>query len=296
MKYIKPPLPFQLQAELLIKRGLNITDIKHAVHVLEHINYYRLSAYFLPFQSETDVFNKGTSLDDILYLYEFDSKLRNLLIEGLARIEVSAKTQIAHHLALTYGPFGYTQGTSLNFQKPFVHMTHVQWLEKVCLSIKRSHEAFKKHFYQKYDEESYLPIWMAVELMSFGQISQLYKGMKKHDKQDIARGYFKVDQRLMGSWLHTIVYIRNLCAHNSRLWNRNLAIAPLPNKKDPEWKDIDNKKIFAVFLLIKKMMHFRDKWDQWSGKLLTLLGNYSEIDVTEMGFPEDWRELIFDHN
>ncbi|MDE6380839.1 MAG: Abi family protein, partial [Muribaculaceae bacterium] len=24
----------------------------------------------------------------------------------------------------------------------------------------------------------------------------------------------------MESWLHAIVYVRNICAHHSRLWNR----------------------------------------------------------------------------
>ena len=139
-----------------------------------------------------------------------------------------------------------------------------------------------------------MPIWMAVELMSFGQISQFFKGMKKHDKQDVARGYFKVDQRLMSSWLHTIVYIRNLCAHHSRIWNRKLAIRPLATKKDNDWTAIDNSKIFSVFLLIKKMTHFRDKWDDWSGKLLTLLGEFTEIDVSKMGFPSNWRDILFD--
>jgi hypothetical protein len=49
-----------------------------------------------------------------------------------------------------------------------------------------------------------------------------------------------------------------------------------------------------VFLLIKKMMHFQDKWDEWSGKLLTLQGEFPDIDVGRMGFPQRWREVLFD--
>jgi len=286
-------LPFEKQLAQLKKRGLKVHNDKYALHVLEHINYYRLSGYFAPFQSQKDAFDYGTSLDDILHLYEFDRVLRNLLAEGLARIEVSCKTQIAHYIALKYGAFGYIQDCNFDFKKPQVHICHAEWLDKVRQNINRSHESFKKHFFNKYHSESDLPVWMAVELMSFGDVSHLYRGMKKQDRQDVARGYFQIDQKLMCSWLHTIVYIRNLCAHHSRIWNRKLAIRPLLNKKDFNWRGIDNSKIFAVILLIKKMTLFQGKWDEWSGKFLSLLNDFSKIDVSKMGFPSNWEEVLF---
>ncbi len=292
MKYTKPPLPFNEQIKLLQSRCLIIKDAKKALHILEHINYYRLSAYCLPFQSTKDIFDEGTTFEDILYLYEFDRRLRNLLIEGLGRIEISAKTQIAYYLAMNYGVFCYTRSSVFEFKPPLMYISHSEWIEKVRGSIKHSHEGFKTHFFSRYDEETDLPIWMAVELMSFGQVSQLYKGMKKHDRQNIARGYFKIDQRLMSSWLHTIVYIRNLCAHHGRVWNRRLAIRPLANKKDIDWNGVDNSRVYSIFMLIKKMMHFKDKWDEWNRKLLALLKEFHKIDIKKMGFPDNWKETI----
>jgi len=100
----------------------------------------------------------------------------------------------------------------------------------------------------------------------------------------------------MSSWLHTVVYVRNLCAHHSRVWNRVLGIRPLTNNKDTDWDEVDNRKVFSVFMLIKKMMHFQDKWDEWSGKLLTFLGEFSDIEIDKMGFSEDWKEVLFDHH
>lgn len=292
MKYTKPPLPFPDQLDLLKQRGLHISDTQKALHILEHINYYRLSAYFPPLQSQVDQFNRETSLDDVLYLYNFDERLRLLLSEALACIEVSAKTQIAHYLAIKYGPFSYCNENIFNFSKPPARISYEKWLAKVKENISRSSEEFKAHFFSKYDEESDLPIWMAIEIMSFGQVSQLYRGMKKLDRQDIARGYFRIDQRLMVSWLHTIVYIRNLCAHHSRIWNRQLAIRPLKNKKDSDWSNLDGSKIFSVFMLLKKMTHYQDKWDEWCGKWLSLLGEFSELDLSRMGFPDDWKNRL----
>jgi len=51
-------------------------------------------------------------------------------------------------------------------------------------------------------------------------------------------------------------------------------------------------KQYAVFLIIKKLTRFGGNWDEWSGKLLTLLGEFPNVDVTRMGFPDNWREYI----
>ena len=133
---------------------------------------------------------------------------------------------------------------------------------------------------------------MVCEAISFGQISQLLRGLKKKDRTAISRSHFDIDHILMTSWFHTIVYVRNLCAHHSRIWNRILAIRPMRNNKDTDWDGIRNEKIFAVFLIIKKLTRFGGSWDEWSGKLLTLLGEFPNVDVARMGFPDNWREYI----
>lgn len=289
MKYTKIPLTFQEQVELLRNRGLVIGDNVDAIAILKNINYYRLSAYFPPFQTQKDVFDEGTTLEDILYVYEFDRRLQNIIIEALANIEISIRTQLAYHLAHNYGTFGYLD--SVNF---YHYFDHYHWLKKIGENVNRSHEVFVKHFRIKYKSEADLPVWMVCEVISFGLVSQLFRGLKKKDRQAISKGHFEIDHILMTSWLHTIVYVRNLCAHHSRIWNRILSIQPVRNKKDKNWDGIRNNKIFAVLLIMKKLTRFGGSCDEWSGKLLTLLGEFPNVDVTRMGFPINWRELMFD--
>lgn len=50
MSYIKPWLSYQAQLELLIKRGMVITDNSRALNYLERIGYYRLSGYWNAFR------------------------------------------------------------------------------------------------------------------------------------------------------------------------------------------------------------------------------------------------------
>jgi abortive infection bacteriophage resistance protein len=266
MKYHKPPLTFKEQCKILQSRGLIISDESVAIEALKNINYYRLSAYFAPFQTQKDVFKKSTTLNDILSLYEFDRRLCLLLTEPLAEIEISIRTQVAYYLSHKYGPFGYT-----NHRNFYMRFNHPDWLRKVEDNIEKSHEVFIKHFRTKYKSEEYLPIWMVCEIISFGQISQLFRGLMKHDRQAIARGHFGIDQMVMVSWLHTLVYVRNLCAHHCRIWNRTLSIRPKILHRSSQWQNIQNEKIYCIILVLKHLMRMQQKWDEWVKKLLMLL-------------------------
>lgn len=91
MGFNKPALSLLAQVKLLKSRGLIINDDQRVIRYLEHIGYYRLSAYMIPFYNDKKVhqFKESTSFDDLLNLYIYDRKLRLLLLEAIERIEVS---------------------------------------------------------------------------------------------------------------------------------------------------------------------------------------------------------------
>ena len=49
---LKPPKTFEEQLEILNNHGLIIEDKEIALTILSKINYYRFSAYLLPFRNE----------------------------------------------------------------------------------------------------------------------------------------------------------------------------------------------------------------------------------------------------
>lgn len=83
MKYTKPHLTFEEQLDLLLSRGLVVHDRAAAVRELSRINYYRLSAYGLPFQKTKDRFDDGITVDQLLRLYEFDHELCVVVFDTL---------------------------------------------------------------------------------------------------------------------------------------------------------------------------------------------------------------------
>ncbi len=172
MQFIKPPISIDEQITLLKKRGMLIHDYDRAVHYLKHISYYRLRAYWLPFEIKCDVpdghaFKAGTSFEDVVSLYVFDRELRLLIMDAVERIEVSIRASWAYYLATTYGAHGY-----LN-RNLYAESTHYDKAYPLLINeIKRSKDTFIKHYKNKYGDPKEPPIWMTAEVISFGQLSK----------------------------------------------------------------------------------------------------------------------------
>ena len=85
---IKTPTTFEEQVDILISRNLMVEDREKAIEVLSRINYYRLSAYMLTFKTN-DEFEDGITFNEIYILYEFDKRLRNMIMGVLETIEIT---------------------------------------------------------------------------------------------------------------------------------------------------------------------------------------------------------------
>ncbi len=297
IKYSKPPLSYQEQLEKLSQRDLLIHDNEQALTSLSNINYYRLSAYWIPFKQRdpfgkiTDNFQKNTTLDNIIELYEFDRKLRLLVMDALERVEISIRTNITYHLAHQYGAFALENAG--NFHDKF---DHASWLAQVQQEITRSREPFIEHFKEKYNDFPKLPVWMATEITSFGSLSILYKGLKNEDKHNIAQKIYNLHPKTLTNWLHFLTYIRNICAHHSRLWNKELAIKPKVEGLSLEWHPPvtpRNDRLFFILLVIKNLLNHSENSQHWAQKceelIVPILSKYN-WSGNSMGIPQYWQK------
>lgn len=285
MLYKKPPLNHNEQLNLLISRGLIIADKKAVLHCLRHISYYRFSAYCLPFK-HGDLFIHNTTFEDIIDLYTFDRKLRLLILEVIEAIEIAVRSQAINQLSEKYGTFGYLNSKYFISSR---HFNHEKWLAKINASIDESSEEFIGHHKTKYCSQKEFPIWKAFEVISFGALSRLFQGLQGKDSQAIASQYGLHDVILL-SWLHVIVYIRNLCAHHARLWNRKLTFKPkLPNK-DKKWENIQNDRIYCLLMMMQYLLQYINPNSTWQSRLINLLEEHPNVSLKSMGFPVDWKE------
>ena len=292
--YTKTPLTFEQQLQQLKERGLIIDDDDLALFHLKTISYYRLSAYWHPFRKTeqddvlSDDFEEGTQFTEVIRLYEFDRRLRLLVMDAIERIEVYARTLFTYHIGHKYGAFGHTRAA--NFHHDF---DHTPWLEKLEEDAARSKDEFITHYKNKYAGFPTLPIWMVTEVMSLSSLSRGYRGLKNDDKKIIS-DEFALHHRCLADWFHTLTYIRNICSHHGRLWNRELAIRP-GMMRARAWNppvSPRNDRVFYILLIIRYLLrkaYISDKWKEQCDNLLRPIAKDGKWRAA-MGIPENWVE------
>jgi len=290
MNVHKPPKTYPEQLQILKDRGLIVQDKGKALHILEHHNYYRLSAYRFPFveRDNPDRYIPGTTFENIWELYCFDRALRQLVNEACKRIEISIRARWAYVLGHTYGPQAYED--SANFRNPQQHIRNLSVLDD---ELDRSDEVFVTHYRNKYGMKR-PPIWAACEVMSFGLLSRFYSSIKRDsDKKRIARTYeLSIDG--LKSLLEHAVYLRNLCAHHSRLWNRRFTITvALPTSRPaaliPNLHPAQNRRIYNSLVLLIHMLHIIEPDSHWPNRLEDQIERLQPKLIPRMGFPDDWQ-------
>ncbi len=287
--FSKPPTDYQQQLALLEQRGMTINH-HHAAHYLQHLNYYRLAAYWLPFEADhaTHQFIPGTAFDVVLNHYIFDRELRLLVFDAIERFEVSVRSQWAYHMAHNHGAHAHLDGNLVSDQV-------IWWrtCNKLRQEMQRSDEAFIKHFINTY-QEPLPPVWAACELMSLGQLSNWYGNLRPiNTRQAIANAY-SIHHKVLASWLHHFTYVRNVCAHHSRLWNREFTITPkLPKRKTSALRgqyNANNRRIYNTLLFLLYCLDQIAPDHHWRDRFAELVQKYG-INVTDMGFPQGWQNM-----
>lgn len=285
MSTVKPSKTFEQQIEILKNRGLIINDYKEAVFMLSNVNYYRFTAYLLPYKKEDGTYKDGITFEMIASLYRFDKEFRTLLIDILGSIEISFRTYVAYTLANNHKPLGYLRKE--NFINPTYHNNFLLSLENEKRS--NSNKLFIKHHNEKYNGK--LPIWVATEIMTFGMLSKLYSNMLPEDKTFIKNNLCNVPIALVEQWLQALTNIRNQCAHYGRIYNTKLPIVKI--KKQDKKHNIPDNMIFAYIIAMKYLIADSITWNKFFTKLQVLISDYyNYIDLKLIGFPENWIELL----
>lgn len=285
MRYPKQSLEFQKQLDLVTNRGLIVNDTARALRWLSRVSYYRLSAYFLPFKYPgTDSFRVGAEFSQIAELYKFDGRLRLLTLQAIERSEIALRTALTYHIALNYGPFGHVDAG--NFAPEF---EHARFMQELSDEESRSREVFVTHYRNKYTSELHLPVWMATELISFGTISKMFKFLRPDIQKAIASEY-GVPGDIFKTWLHSLSYVRNTCAHHKRFWNRQLAISP---RFPRQWQYSvpGNNKVYSVMVILQHMMNIICPACRWKQRVVQLLDSLPGIYLGHMGFPGNWKTI-----
>ena len=292
MHFTKPSKNFQEQLDILESRGMVIADHESAIHYLKHLNYYRLRGYWLPLEADlkSHQFKPGITFQDALNLYIFDRELRLLLIDAIERVEVSLRSQWAYHLADQHGAHAHLDAALS--KKRYWHESNLASLKK---ELERSDEVFVGHYNSTYIQPSTPPIWAVCEVMSLGQLSRWIKSLKPADTRAAIARTYQLSDKVLESFIEHLAYIRNVCAHHSRLWNRRMTkTMELPRTKPSDlyqnFNPEQDRKLYNTLVMVAFFMDTISPNHHWKTRLKALISNHA-IDAKAMGFPIGWQTL-----
>jgi len=290
---------------------MSIADPEAAATALQRLGYYRLSGYWYPYRRQvagsTDrlsEFSSPVGLDQILEIAEFDRQLRIRVFEALEMVEVAIRTAVAEALA-SRDPFAHRAGDELepSFSKTRGRRRrsdHGSWLRDLDRQEARSEETFATHHRDKHGGA--LPIWMAVQVMSFGTLSSLFGGLRDRDRSAIAVDFDLLsvtsdgDGAALASWLNHLRHVRNICAHHSRLWNRNFDVVLAEVPGVPELSGIRDKtsrRLYGTLLALRFLIARIDPTSLLVKETATFAFDEAArlgLDSAAMGFDQDWEK------
>lgn len=284
MAQLKKPTTYQEQLYILQTRNVVIDSPNLCSEILESINYYRFTAYLLPFKQKDGTYQIGTTFQTVYRIYEFDRKLRNILFSALEEVEVYLRAKLSYFHAHKYGEEGYMDPK--NYSTKLQEEKFFESIRREIASNKRS--AFVAHHERHYDGR--FPVWVIMELFTFGMLSRFYSDLTTADQKQLARELYNTIPKNVSSWLRCCTDLRNICAHYGRLYYRKFPAAPAGfSVAEPQINQL-----WGAVLALQALYPHTAKWNnEILPAMSALFDKYAaDISLKHLGFPTNWENKL----
>lgn len=304
---------FDELVDILTKRGVHISgdsDRDYAKRILEQTGYYNLingySKLFWSSENAGDepIYKTGTTMKEILALYQFDRTLRNIFFRYILNIETQIKSLISYYFSEAHGHKNFLIYSNFNMALNGSSSNIPKLISDIQRQIyTNSSDPSISHYMHKH---GYIPLWVLNNILTLGTISKFYSLMLPAERQSVSRHFNMLDNELENSLMY-ISNIRNFCAHGNRLYcyrtTRPLSNTPYHSRlsipTNPSGEYLYGKRdLFACVIAMKRLLPDND-YKKMSKELFRAirflekkLVVITKDDVLrEMGFPINWREL-----
>lgn len=295
------------QVEILKNKGLIIDDEYSVKDTLLRENYFFLSGYRHPFMDEAKFkkFRAGTNFRELYALFSFDRQLRNIIFKNLLIVENNLKSVFSYQLSKNYGfrEKDYLKISNFNTSGDKIRQVN-DLLHKIKRQIRVNggqHSATTHYIYNY----GYIPLWVAIKVLSFGIVCELYSIMKRKDQEEIA-AIFHLSVEDLLVYLPILANYRNLCAHEDILYEHKTATMIPASMYHRELEIDGNTKyaqgrndLFALIIILKCILRtdeFRAMLQEIDYEKSILEGKLESINISvildKMGFPENYMKLL----
>lgn len=205
------------------------------------------------------------------------------------------KSIYVYEFTKVHGPTGYLDEsffTNKTKHKEIIDKANQQKTQRLA------HEAYLKHFVNELQQD--IPLWAYVDLFTISDISFLYSISEQPIKDAVARTFgltMSKGASILGSYMHSMTIIRNLCAHGSRIYNRLFEQKPSLNKQEKALLiknnkgELDNAHFYGFLLIMKRILP-SDKFSEMKDSIIALTKKYPFVRMDYYGFRNDWQQKL----
>lgn len=305
----KPFLSYQQQLDKLINdKNLIINDYEYAIMKLKSNSYFSLiSGYKHLFKNHTTKkYNKNTTFENIVDLYEFDEELRTVFLKYLLKFERHLKSLISYNFSQKFGENQTAYLTNCNYNYILKHQKQINEFIDI---LKDKINSKTNYIYIKHHIENHnnVPLWVLINALTFGNISKMYSFSNQSLQKQISCEFNGIKEDDLVSILSVITKFRNVCAHNERLFNYRTIQNSIPNLTIHKELNIPMLKfgykygkndLFSVVISLKYLLS-KNVFNNFIIELKANINNYfaksdnllSKQILNEMGFPDNWEEI-----
>lgn len=307
----KTPKPFLTYDEqldnLITNKNLTINNPKLAKAKLHDVCYYSLIDGYksLFYNRMTRTYEVGTEFMDIVALYDFDKKLRSLILQHICYIEQKLRSLISYAFCETHSVFQADYLTPSNYN---YSTKNKMGIDKLISMLTHEAKQNTEHNYIVYQRNTYgnVPLWVMMQTLTFGQASKMYSFLTTQMQSKITTNYPNVSEKELGQYLKVLTHFRNICAHNERLFSFKSRFE-IPNTKLHEKLKIQKTgnqyiqgkhDLFAIVISFRYLLN-NDDFKSFKKELIKLINCFGKQTTASkknkllnaMGFPNNWKNI-----
>lgn len=241
--------------EYLESKNVIIKNKTSALKKLEKYTYYSIiNSYKYNFKDSNNNYLPNVSFEEIYALYEFDKNLKLIMLKYALEVESLIKSLMSNHISNIYGVEDYLNANNLDNKANL--MVRKKLIDKINEDINHNYGIHLAITHYK-DNYGFVPPFVLTKILTFGVISSYYGLLKQSDRQIIAKK-FKISDALLKQILKCLTNVRNICAHNDRLFCYR-------DKYTLKFKEIDTNYVIKdnltnLYMMIRAMQIILDKW------------------------------------
>jgi abortive infection bacteriophage resistance protein len=302
-------LTYEQQIALLENdKELTISDSNFAKTILQKISYYSLiDGYKEPFKPlRSGKYHYGVTFEEIYAFYTFDEELRSLFLKYILKVEQHMKSMISYHFCEKYGEHqsGYLTDTNYNLTRK-----NNRQIQRLVNSLSKAIATPSQYKYINHHAATYgnVPLWVATNALTFGQISKMYQYATSDIRTKISKNFDNISEVQLHQLVTVIARCRNVCAHGERLYDFHIR-ETIPDMLLHQMLQISTKNnqytmgkqdLFAVVIALRYLIS-NDDFKAFKADLTKLINKvpkqcphltHKQL-LKEMGFPENWEKIM----